>query len=400
MPRARTTLATGLLAGALACAGALPADAAKAASDTWAVSGDARVTISGRGFGHGHGMSQYGAEGAARRGLDHREIAEFYYPGTDWGSGTGTVSVQITGDTTPRDLVVRARTGLTLRDTAVPGRVALPDGNGATAWRVVRGANQKSTVSYLAGRKWRVWRTLQGTGEFFAGGAPITLVTAGGDHAYRGRLRTALTGNGTAVTVNVLNLESYLRGVVPLEIPASWSAEAVRAQAVAARTYAAYERAHPRSSAYQLCDTWSCQVYGGYDAEHPAADAAVRATRGLVLTSGGAPAFTQFGSSSGGWTSAGSVSYLPAKQDPYDGWKGNPVHSWTVRTDAAAIERVWPKLGDLTRIKVTARDGNGAWGGRVRSLTLTGTKGKVVVSGDSFRGALGLRSTWITFKVG
>ena len=81
------------------------------------------------------------------------------------------------------------------------------------------------------------------------------------------------------MTVNEVRLENYLRGVVPLEIPASWSLPAVQAQAVAARTYAAYERAHPRSSAYQLCDTSSCQVYGGYDAEHPAADRAIAATR-------------------------------------------------------------------------------------------------------------------------
>ena len=400
MRPARRTVAVGLLAGLLASlltTTAGSADAAKRAGDTWTVDGAATVTIAGRGYGHGHGMSQYGAEGAARQGLGYRDIAQFYYPGTTWGTSAGTVSVQIGADTTPRSLVVRARPGLTLRDSAAPGRVALPD-NGATQWRVVLLARGGSRVDYRA-TTWRTWQTLRGTGEFFAGGAPIRLVTSSGDHAYRGRLRTALTRSGAPATVNVLSLENYLRGVVPLEIPALWSPAAVQAQAVAARTYAAYERAHPRSSAYQLCDTWSCQVYGGYDAEHPAATKAIVATRGQVLTSGGAPAFTQFGSSSGGWTAAGGPSYLAAREDPYDGWAGNPVHSWTTTVDDRRLERAWPRIGDLTGIAVTQRDGNGVWGGRVGSLTLTGTQGRVTVSGDAFRSALGLRSTWFTFRV-
>jgi len=136
-----------------------------------------------------------------------------------------------------------------------------------------------------------------------------------------------------------------------------------------------------------------------YAEEHPAADQAVRDTRGQILTSEGEPAFTQFGSSSGGWTAAGSVPYLPAREDPYDDWSGNPVHAWKVRLDDAALERAWPAIGDLTRIAVTSRDGNGSWGGRVRSITLVGTAGKVVVSGDTFRSVLGLRSTWLTFTV-
>ncbi len=383
-----------LAAGALATAG--PAAAAEAEADVWKVPSHASITIKGRGYGHGHGMSQYGAEGAARQGLTHREIAEFYYPGTEWGTSKGRISVLLTADTTD-DLVVNARSGLTVRDTAVKGRVALPD-NGAKRWRVAVGKDGVNRVSYRD-RRWQPWRDLTGQGEFYAGGEPVTLVTPSGERSYRGRLRVAVTATGERVTVNDVDLESYLRGVVPLEIPALWSTEAVRAQAVAARTYASYERRHPQSRAYQLCDTWSCQVYGGVDAEHPASDRAVDATAGSILTSDGAPAFTQFGSSSGGWTSAGSVPYLPAKRDPYDGWSGNPVHTWTTTVDDARLEQAWPALGDLRRIAVTARDGNGRWGGRVRTIAMRGSQGKVVVSGDTFRAVLGLRSTWVTFRV-
>jgi SpoIID/LytB domain protein len=342
-------------------------------------------------------MSQYGAEGAARQGLGYRDIIDFYYPGAAWGTTRGRVTVLITDDTTD-DVVVQARSGLTVRDTAGGDRLPLP-ANGATQWRVAPASGGADQVSYKTAR-WHRWRTLQGRGEFFAGGEPITLVTPAGTTAYRGRLRAAVTSSGSRVTVNDVTLENYLRGVVPMEMPASWDPDAVRAQAVAARTYAAYERNHPLSSAYGLCDTSSCQVYGGYDAEYPASDRAIADTRRQVLLAGGKPAFTQFGSSSGGWTSAGSVSYLPAKKDPYDGWSGNPVHSWSVGLTDAALERAFPKVGNLRRIAVDGRDGNGDWGGRVRSMTLSGSGGSVTVSGDTFRSVLGLRSSWFTFQVG
>ena len=384
-----------LLAAALGLSGALSVAPAHAA-DSVSVPADATITVKGRGYGHGHGMSQYGAEGAARQGLTYRQIAEFYYPGTKWGTAKGRVTVMISADTTD-DLVVVPRPGLTVRDTAGTKRVELPD-VGARYWRVAVGADGVNRVSYKSGSRWKAWRELEAQGEFAARGKPIELYTPSGVRAYRGQLRIGVAG-GDRVTVNDLALDSYLKGVVPLEIPASWSPDAVRAQAVAARTYAAYERSHPRTSAYQICDTGSCQVYGGYDAEHPSSNAAVAATRRQILVSGGEPAFTQFGSSSGGWTSAGSMPYLPAQRDPYDGWSGNPVHSWQTTLADETIERAWPGIGDLRRIAVDRRDGNGTWGGRIVTMTLTGTSGRTQVSGDTFRSVLGLRSTWLTFSV-
>jgi SpoIID/LytB domain protein len=392
-PRHRIPLLVVVVAAALTLVSA----PAQAAENSWTVPRQASVTIDGHGYGHGHGMSQYGAEGAGRQGLGYREIVEFYYPGTKWGTGAGPVSVLITADTSD-DLVVEARSGLQVRGTGGAGFTTLPD-NGARRWRISRAGDGATHVAYLT-RAWHDYRTLRGEGEFRAGGRPITLVTPSGTRQYRGRLRAAApAGAATARdTVNILPLESYLRGVVPLEMPALWTPAAVRSQAVAARTYAAYERAHARAGHYQLCDTTSCQVYGGYSAEHPAANAAIDATRQQVLTSGGDPAFTQFSSSSGGWTSAGSFSYLPAKRDPYDAWSGNPVHGWSTKVTDARLEHQWPAVGNLTSM-ATTRDGNGEWGGRVRSVRLTGSRGTVQVSGDSFRAALGLRSTWLTFRV-
>src|SRR5690606_7662155 len=118
---------------------------------------------------------------------------------------------------------------------------------------------------------WKRWKAFKGVGQFGAAGRPITLVTATGDVAYRGRLRAAAPRRGSRVreTVNLVSMENYLRGVVPLEMPASWHPEAVRSQAIAARTYATYERNHPLAKHYQICDTTQCQVYGGASAEHP-----------------------------------------------------------------------------------------------------------------------------------
>jgi SpoIID/LytB domain protein len=368
-----------------------------AAADTWRVPANARVVVKGHGYGHGHGMSQYGAEGAARSGLNYRQIARFYYPGTDWGTVGGRVEVLISSDTTG-DVVVLSRAGLRVRE--VGGQQwTLPD-NGAARWRLLAGRGSRTVVAYRDG-VWKRWKVLTGAAEFHAGGAPVALVTPQGTRHYRGRIRAAVpAGQPTARdTVNVLSLHHYLRGVVPLEMPALWSPAAVQAQAVAARTYAAYERAHPRASHYQICDTTSCQVYGGYDAEHPATNAAINATRGEALLFGGAPAFTQFASSSGGWTAAGSVPYLRAQADPYDDWPGNPVHTWSVSFTDNQVERAFPRIGNLRRLTISDRTGDGQWGGRVGSLRLVGSKATITVSGDSARSALGLRSTWFTFRI-
>jgi SpoIID/LytB domain protein len=386
-----------LIAVAATLVGVTTSAPAYAAGDSWKVPAQARIQILGHGYGHGHGMSQYGAEGAAREGLTYRQIANFYYRGTDWGEAKGPVSVLISAATSD-DLVVLARKGLALRDLDARKRTELPD-NGATQWRIRPGQDGGSRIGYLAKGRWHAFGTTTGEAQFTAGGDPVTLVTPSGNRAYRGRLRSVVDSGRSRDVVNLLSLENYVKGVVPLEMPALWEPAAVRTQAVAARTYAAYERNHPVSSRYQICDTGACQVYGGVGAEHPAANAAVDATKHQVLTSGGDPAFTQFGASSGGWTSAGSAPYLPAREDPYDGWGGNPVHSWKVTESDADLERAWPGVGQLRKIVVTSRDGNGDWGGRLQSLALVGSKGRVPVSGDTFRAVLGLRSTWATFKV-
>ncbi|MEK8228001.1 hypothetical protein NKG05_20800 [Oerskovia sp. M15] len=160
------------------------------------------------------------------------------------------------------------------------------------------------------------------------------------------------------------------------------------------------------SRAWHTCDTTACQVYPGYrtysaagslTTTHEAAstNAAVAATANQVRHYGGALAFTQFSSSSGGWTSAGSAPYLVAQPDPWDA-VGNPVHLWSVKLSVQSIANAYPQVGVPRTIEVRTRSGNGEWGGRVESVTVTGSNGSTTLTGTGFRGAFGLRSDWWT----
>lgn len=394
-------IATGLVVGMLGGVGVVsPAGAVSTDQSYWVPVGK-QITVTGRGYGHGHGMSQHGAQGAALQGLGYQEIVGFYYPGTSWRKVRGRVRVLISADTSD-DVVVSPTTGLSVRDLAARTTHELPVRDRVTRWRLdVR--NGRTVVEFFNGA-WRrfkaPWaRSLAGDAEFFAKG-PITLWTPSGAKTYRGILRSAspASSSNSRDTVNVVTIDQYVMGVVPYEMPASWHPEAVKAQAIAARTYATWSRNQNFRRHYQICDTTACQVYGGVSGEDSRSNAAVRATRRQILTYDGKPAFTQFSASSGGWTSRGSVPYLPAQQDPYDGWEGNTNHRWTTTVDAARLERAHPSIGRLTRISVTERDGNGDWQGRVVELVLDGTDGNVTISGDSFRWAFGLRSSWFSIE--
>lgn len=367
----------------------------------------ATLTIHGRGYGHGHGMSQWGAQGAAKQGLSATKIVRFYYPHTRAGHAGGKVRVLLCGDADNNTTVVN-RSGLRVHDLE-SGRTSVLPATGtaghATRWRMSAGSDGRTRVSFR-NDGWHLWQKLRGDGEFTAG-EPIKLVTGSGTVTYRGSLqsRTPRRAEGRCavgsrrVTVNKTSLEAYVQGVVPREAYTTWKQAALRAQAIAARSYAAFEEADSTNPVYQLCDTTSCQVYGGKSAEVPSTNEAGEKTKGDVRTYHGEPAFTQFSASNGGWLAAGSKPYLVAKKDPYDGIKDNPNHTWTVHRTAGAIEQAFPAVGNLQKIAVLQRDGNGRWNGRVERMKLVGSKGSTTVSGDTFRSSLGLLSTWFDISV-
>jgi SpoIID/LytB domain protein len=398
-------LAGTLTAASLTLVNGLPTSAAATASTTERirVPDHATLTIHGRGYGHGHGLSQYGAEGAARKGLSATRIVQFYYPHTRAGHAGGKVRVLISADTDDNTTVVN-RSGLQVHDLGSGATKTLPTAGAAghaSQWRLSPAKSGRTKVSYR-NDGWHVWTKLAGDAEFRAS-RPITLVLGSGKVTYRGRLQSR-TPVGTParqrVTVNKVSLEGYVQGVIPREMPASWHQAALRAQAIAARTYAAEEAASSTNPRWNLCDTTSCQVYGGKSAEYPSTNTATAKTAGRIRAYHGKPAFTQFSASNGGWTSAGGEPYLVAKKDPYDGWSGNAVHTWTTRVSDRAVEKQYPAIGNLKRITVLQRDGHGQWDGRLERMKLAGSKGSTSISGDTFRSDLGLRSAWINISVG
>ncbi|GAA1530798.1 SpoIID/LytB domain-containing protein [Nocardioides humi] len=371
-----TTLAAGVALG-LVAPGSLPASAA----------GPEAVTLTGSGWGHGKGLSQYGARGAAAQGLSAAQILDFYYPGTQAGQGGGSVKVLITADTSS-NVVVKHRAKLKVRSLAT-GRTWKLGKRGAKRWKLTpHGANTKLSVKT---KRWKKVRIIPGQAEFKAKGGAIRLFVPGGSADYRGRLRSVVPADGQGRdTVNVVSVEKYLRGVVPSEMPATWHPQAVQAQAVAARTYAIFERDNNDRGPFDVYDTTQSQVYRGIAVEKPEANAAIKASAGQVRTYAGRPAFTQFSSSNGGWTAAGSQPYQVAKADPYEASSGNPNSSWQVTLAAADIEGQFPGIGDFAGLDITK---DPAQGGRVTSVKVTGAAGSTTLTGDQFRVRFGLRST-------
>ena len=404
------TCAAALLAGAVTAgvAGGPPAASAAAEAVTRPASGV--WVVEGRGFGHGRGMSQWGARAAAAGGRSAGQILGFYYPGTVRARiGNPTLRVRVGTDP---ELVVTPAPGL--RVSWAGGRVALParpTAAGADRWKV--GAYARTLrLAYRTRAGWTWWGPVLPRRVSMASSRPVLRVQWRDRTAteFRGVLAVTRAAGGSVVAVDRLPMESYLAGVVPRESPASWPAPALRAQAVAARTYAYAAVKRPRSSLYDLCDSTACQVYGGarqlwpdgsrLSGEERSTTAAVAGTRGVVLLSRGRPATTEYSASNGGWSAAGGVPYLVARSDPYTA--GDPYRSWAVRVKVADVGRKFG-FSRLDRLRVVARTGRGHWGGRVLDVELVGLDGvgkprAVRVSGGAVRSALGLRSTYFRVR--
>jgi stage II sporulation protein D len=375
--------------------------------------------LSGHAWGHGHGMSQWGAEGAATLGVSADVILATYYPGTTRTLLPNSPIRVLLGSDDNTDEQVQPAPGLTAVDGA-NRRLVLP--GGPRRWRVVA-----DPAGLHLQRLDSTWTTVPVAGAT-ALSSPVRLSSASGlvsvvypdgsARDYRGTATAVRRAAGGLYSTVVLPLETYLRGVVPQEMSASWKPAALQAQAVAARTYAAQRRASAvPGSAYDICDSTSCQVFAGTARssggvrtgyEYAATDAAISATSGHIRTYAGRPAFTEFSSSNGGWSVSGGQPYLVAKPDPWDGVIPTSVHAWTATLPASALEARFPTIGTLKRLRVLGRDGNGEWGGRVGTVVLEGVDGSgrltsVTTTGAGIAAARswpahsdGLRSNWWT----
>jgi stage II sporulation protein D len=363
--RVRLTIAVGL-----ACAaGAAPVPARGATA----------LLVSGHGWGHGVGMSQWGAYGYALHGWSYRRILAHYYPGTTLGRA---------GEPRVRVLLARGAKVVTV-GCAAPLVVT----NGRRLTRRLRAG------TYGVGPRLTLPVRRHGTGLSFGRlavvrcpRAPLSL----DGRAYHGELVLRSDGRRLSV-VNALRLDTYLRGVVPSESPARWPLAALEAQAVAARSYAVSEL---RPDAwYDLLPDTRDQVYGGVAAEQPRSDRAVYATLGQILTWDGRVARTYYSSSSGGrteavqdaWPGSPALPYLRSVPDPYDVY--SPHHDWGPFELTPARMAARLRLGSPVVDALVRRDA--AW--RVTAVEFRLASGAVATrSGAQVARALGLRSTWFT----
>jgi stage II sporulation protein D len=229
--------------------------------------------------------------------------------------------------------------------------------------------------------------------------APGSVVEIAG-RTYRGGVQLRAVA-GQVQAINVVDVEDYVRGVVPAEMPTSWPAAALGAQAVIARTYVA-ARIDP-AAPYDTCATESCQVYPGVAAETPASDAAVAATHGQVVAYGGQPASTYFSADSGGYTASSAevwgraLPYLPAQTDPFSA--GSPRAHWRLEIPAARVAEVAARyrvhVGAVQGVTVTRSSPSG----RPLEITLSGPAGTGRIEGANAGGfirSLGAAGTRVT----
>ena len=373
-----------MLAGALAVLVLLIA-----AGPASAFSSQYDFTITGHGWGHGVGMSQWGAYGYAKHGWAYKAILRHYYSGIAFSNvansiirvhlRSGLSSVEVS---CPNDFTVRG-TGAA---STIPGGQTATTTYTGTAYRVVAGTFQKDF-------------TAEPTFAPTSGALRILTATDLGDTGpYRGTLKVARAGEALMM-INHVPLESYLRGVVPHEVSPSWPRESLKAQACAARAYSLGSR-QPDEPWDVYCDVRD-QAYVGVGIEDTRTDAAVRDTAGICPTYGGKPIFAAYFSCSGGhtesielaWTGASSIPYLKGVSDPYDYY--GSLHDWgPVRRSASQVGGPLAASGSL-RAVYTVKRGTSP---RIVKAAIIGSGGTTYIDGGSLRMKLGLNSAWAVIK--
>jgi stage II sporulation protein D len=367
-PAWRLALGAAIAALALLWAGAPRAEAA------W--------TVSGAGYGHGVGMSQYGALGHAKRGFDYSAILAHYYTGTLLGTiPTQTIRVLLSQAPSIRFSGANSACGVDLTESKT--YTAKRKGS-----KVVLNSKAGSRVANCGGLL------------SAAGGFTVELFGKGSYHGAL-EIRAARSG-GDLAAINAVDLEDYVRGVIARESPPSWPLEALKAQAVAARSYAVSSPV--RGAGFDHYSDTRSQVYGGAKAETTRTNQAVDETALQVVTFQGRVAQTFFFSTSGGHTEDNENSfvggtpapYLRGVPDPYEGEAGSPYTQWTRKFSNQSIDA---KLGGrvkgkLRNVVVTKRGASP----RIVQARIVGSAGSTKISGPDLRAVLGLPDTWAYFS--
>lgn len=286
-------------------------------------------------------------------------------------------------------------------------------------------------IIYMNGKEWKkiapntpVYVAMQGknlavNGTASTGTVLIKPAKQGGavkitdGYSYRGAIECIKTPQAWGLTVvNVVPLEEYLYGVVGKEMSPSWNLEALKAQAVAARTYAVAHKNYFQKKGYDMTDDTRSQVYSGMNGESPSIIQAVKATSGEILTYGGKPIEALFHANGGGWTEdsenvwGNRIDYLRGVEDKT---QTTPAYKWTAKTTpeamAAKLNAAGKGVGTvqaitlspLTKRPMSVKDRGKS--GRVLSLTIKGSKGQVTITGNAFQSIFGLKSTLFDFTL-
>jgi len=337
--------------------------------------------VHGRGFGHGVGMSAYGAYGYAEHGKSYRFILGHYYRGTTIGTLEKPRVVRVLLDISPGDVEFSGATSACGQQ--------LDPARSYEAHRVARSVKLRSSGGKpLAncGRKLRA-----------AGKGRIAIA---GQGTFRGALETVPTESeaGSLNIVNALALEQYAKGVMPNEVPPSWPTEELRAHAIAVRSIAL--TGDVGGNGFDLYADTRSQVYEGLDSEYASTNAAVADTRGQVVMYGNEVAQTLYSACSGGHTESvqyvfgTAIPYLVGVPDPYDYYC--PLHKWTLEFSGPEISsRLGAYLqGKLKQVVITKTGVSP----RIVSAKLIGTGGTSTVTGSELSLALGGHDTWMTFE--
>jgi len=340
-----------------------------------------RWLVRGHGFGHGVGMSQYGAYGYATHGKGYGFILGHYYSGTTIGKLAGSRIVRVLIDVSGGDIGFSGATGACGK--------ALDAGRSYEAHRVGSSVTLRTSGGRPIANCGHTLRAA-GRGRVTIEGKP-----------FRGALEVVPTESdaGSLNEINALPVDQYVKGVVPNESPPSWPQAALRAQAVAARSFALTGAVG--GNGFDLYDDTRSQVYEGMSSETAATNEASEATRGQVVMYGGKIAETYFSACSGGQTESVQnvffgppVPYLVGVPDPYDG--ACPLHSWKLEFSGPEISsRLGAYLdGRLKQVVITKRGVSP----RIVEAKLVGTGGVTKVRGDQLEAALGSYSTWMEFQ--
>jgi stage II sporulation protein D len=376
LPRALPMVPRRLAAASLALAAAL-----FCVLGTGAASARAQVSwvVKGHGFGHGVGLSAYGAYGYALHGKGYKFILAHYYPGTTLGQLSGPNIVRVLLGTSSGDVNFTEATSA-CRTKLEPTRTYEAHRVGNTV--VLRSSGGKPLA--------RCGATLRA-----AGAGVIDIVGMG---RYRGALETVVNESGELNVVNALSVDNYVKGVIPNESPPSWPMAELKAQAIISRSFAL--TGGREGDGFDLYSDTRSQVYKGLESEYTTSNEAAEQTAGEVVMYEGKVAETLFSACSGGKTESiqnvfgTAIPYLVGVPDPYDSLC--PLHEWTLKFSGPEISEKLAGLldGKLKKVVITKT----GYSPRIIEAKLFGTGGVTTVTGEQLEVALGGYSTWMTFE--